>query len=106
MTTLYTTEHRTVNYVSGPLIVAERAQRGLFDLAVLGDGAHLQVVRDDEAAEAQLVAQQPERRLQRLGGPEQLLARRGALGTGHGQTPLGRQGPRGGPRPGRARSAR
>ena len=29
MATLYTTEHRTVSYVSGPLIVAERARRRL-----------------------------------------------------------------------------
>jgi hypothetical protein len=26
MTPLHTTEHRTVNYVSGPLLVAERAE--------------------------------------------------------------------------------
>jgi V/A-type H+-transporting ATPase subunit B len=31
MTTLYTTEHRTVTYVSGPLLVAERAQDVAYD---------------------------------------------------------------------------
>ena len=31
MTRLYTTEHRTVSYVSGPLLVAERAQDVAYD---------------------------------------------------------------------------
>ena len=31
MTRLYTTEHRTVSYVSGPLIVAERAEQVAYD---------------------------------------------------------------------------
>jgi V/A-type H+-transporting ATPase subunit B len=31
MATLYTTEHRTVSYVSGPLIVAERAAGVAYD---------------------------------------------------------------------------
>ena len=31
MTSLYTTEHRTVTYVSGPLIVAERAEHVAYD---------------------------------------------------------------------------
>ena len=31
MTQLYTTEHRTVNYVSGPLLIAERAEQVAYD---------------------------------------------------------------------------
>jgi V/A-type H+-transporting ATPase subunit B len=31
MTTLYTTEHRTVTHVSGPLLIAERAERVAYD---------------------------------------------------------------------------
>jgi len=31
MTTLYTTEHRTVTHVSGPLLIAERAEQVAYD---------------------------------------------------------------------------
>ena len=43
MTQLYTTEHRTVTYVSGPLLIAEHAEHVAYDELV-------EVVTPDRAA--------------------------------------------------------
>src|SRR5215218_9403613 len=43
MTRLYTTEHRTVDYVSGPLLIAERAEQVAYDelVEVVGPDGHV-----------------------------------------------------------------
>jgi V/A-type H+-transporting ATPase subunit B len=43
MTRLYTTEHRTVSYVSGPLLIAERAEQVAYDelVEVVGPDGHV-----------------------------------------------------------------